>query len=155
MELRKYLEEERLGQAGYREPVCASPSLPIRQAIRAMQDAKVGCLLVSESGKLRGIFTERDVLQRVLSKGRSLDDPVETVMTPDPVVAAENESLADVLGRMYWTGCRHLPVVGAPGEPLGTISVKRVALFIADHFGKAVYNLPPEHGRYAAEKEGA
>ena len=155
MKLRKYLREETVAQTGYRKPITVSPTTPVHEAIAKMQTERVGCVLVVDQGTLAGIFTERDVLKRVLNVDRSTDTPVSELMTPKPAVANESEPIHCVLGRMHSGGLRHLPVVNDAGQAIGTISVKRVSSFIADHFASAVYNLPPEPHQYGASREGA
>lgn len=155
MDLRKFLEDGNVAQVGCREPVCIGPAATIAQAIGVMQEHQVGCVLIVEGDRTAGIFTERDVLRRVLHAGLPLDAPVSTAMTPDPIVAEAHEPVYRLLQRMHAGGHRHIPVVDHAGKALGTISVKRVAGFIADHFADIIYNLPPEPNRYGATSEGA
>lgn len=155
MKLRKYLQEETVAQVGYRSPVRIVPETSIAKAIETMQAERVGCVLIVEGDELRGVFTERDVLKRVLNAKRPMDGPVSEVMTPEPEVATETEPICRVLARMHSGGLRHIPIVNSNGKPIGTISVKRVSGFIADHFAMAVYNLPPEPHQYGAAREGA
>jgi CBS domain-containing protein len=155
MKLRKYLQEETVAQTGYRKPITVSPTTSVHDAVAKMQTERVGCVLVEDQGALVGIFTERDVLKRALELDCSTDTPVSELMTPKPLVAKESEPIHCVLGRMYSGGLRHLPVVNDAGQAIGTISVKRVSSFIADHFASAVYNLPPEPNQYGASREGA
>ena len=154
MELREYLQETTLATAGYRRLVSVEPGASISQAIDRMSTERVGCLLVIEGTSLCGIFTERDVVTRVLGKGQSLETPVSKVMTLKPTTASVEERLSKVFGKMQAGGFRHLPVVKESGEPLGTVSVKRVVGCIADHFFQAVYNVPPEPHQYPKAPEG-
>ncbi len=155
MELREYLQETTLATAGYRRLVSIEPGASIAQALETMRAERVGCVLVIEGTSLCGIFTERDVVTRVLGKGQSLESPVSMVMTLNPTTASEEERLNKVFGKMQAGGFRHLPVVNESGEPLGTVSVKRVVGSIADHFFQAVHNVPPEPNQYPKAPEGA
>jgi len=155
MDLKRFLREETLARVGYRPLVSIRPEATIAQAVETMRASNVGCVLVVASAKLCGIFTERDLVTRVLAVGRSLEEPVSAVMTPEPAVAREQEPICQVLSRMHAGGYRHLAVVGESGQPLGTVSVKRVAGFIADHYHRAVCNLPPEPHQYGHAREGA
>ena len=58
-----------------------------------MSEYEVGCLLVCEAERLVGVFTERDLMRRVLAVGLPLTTPVAACMTPDPVVVDEKESI--------------------------------------------------------------
>lgn len=94
----------------------------VRDAARRMHDREVGAVLITSGGKLEGIFTERDLLMRVVAPGR---DPeitlLKDVMTkrPDTVDA---DSLATVaLSRMTERRYRHLPVM-KDGQLFGIVS---------------------------------
>ena len=87
MDLREALQKETVATVGYRDLVAIETSAKVRDAVAAMQRSKVGCLVVVEDGELRGIFTERDLVVRVLAKEGGLDGDLRDVMTPDPFVA--------------------------------------------------------------------
>jgi len=122
-----------------------------------MRRRSVGCVLVEEEGRLRGIFTERDLLRKVLAKsgGASMEDPITKVMTPDPVVVRTNDALVVLLRRMKDGGFRHLPLLGTDERLVGTISIKRVISFLADQFAEMVYTLPPQPENFGTRREGA
>ena len=63
-------------------PVMVQASASVQSAVDTLVENKIGCLLVEENGQVTGIFTERDVLNRVLIDRTVLDQPVSTVMTP-------------------------------------------------------------------------
>jgi CBS domain-containing protein len=157
MDLRDYLIRTSVAQTQYGRSATVDGDVKVRQAIGVMQQKKVGCLLVTEGGVLRGVLTERDLIRKVFGPGRSLDVPVHEVMTRNPVVTGTNEPLYRVLNRMYDGGFRHLPVVGEVGEALGTVSLPRVADLIADSFSGVFVSkpLPPyERGVLEEEEEG-
>jgi CBS domain-containing protein len=101
-------------------------------AVHVMNEKKIGSVLVIEGGRLVGIFTERDVLTRVVADGI---DPkttlVETVMTDRLETITPEMTLGDVMGIFTRKRCRHLPVV-AQGELLGLISIGDVSRWLAD-----------------------
>lgn len=88
------------------------PQATVLEAVRQMRERRIGAVLVLEDQRLAGIFTERDVLTRVVSEGR---DPgatrLQEVMTRDPDVVAPDDRAIDALDRMSSQGYRHLPVV--------------------------------------------
>jgi CBS domain-containing protein len=93
-----------------RVPVAVTPSDEAGEAIKLMQDEEIGCVLVNESDDLVGIFTERDALLKL--GGRSLQGvSVRDVMTRDPVVLREEDTLAVALHKMAIGGFRHIPLV--------------------------------------------
>jgi len=84
----------------------------VLDAVRLMTRNLRGAILVTRSGRLAGIFTERDVMNRVVAQ--ALDPaatPVSRVMTERLVVARPDESYHSGLTRMHLAHCRHLPVV--------------------------------------------
>ena len=154
MDLREALQKETVATVGYRDLVAIETSAKVRDAVAVMQRSKVGCLVVVEDGELRGIFTERDLVVRVLAKGVGLDGDLRDVMTPDPFVARIDEPIHLVLAKMREKGLRHLPVLDAGGRPVGTISIKRAVHFLSAHLPQAIYNLPPEPDQFPARAEG-
>jgi CBS domain-containing protein len=104
--------------------VSLPPSATVQDAARIMAERHIGAVLVAVDGRLQGIFTERDVLSRVVAAGL---DPNDTalggVMTPNPDTVAPNDSALEALRRMSERGYRHLPVVD--GERMvGIVSIR-------------------------------
>ena len=69
----------------------------VAEAVALMRQHKVGCVLVCEDQRLVGIFTERDLLRRVLARGKPLGIPLSTCMTPGPVVVYPTEPVSAAL----------------------------------------------------------
>ena len=153
-DLREALQRETVASVGHRGLVSLELQATLADAVRLMQEKAVGCLVVLEQGALRGIFTERDLVTRVLGKVDSLDRPLREYMTPDPVTARADEPIHRVLARMARGGMRHLPVVDKSGVPIGTLSVKHAVHFLADYYPEAVFNIPPDPDRFPASREG-
>jgi CBS domain-containing protein len=107
-----------------REPVVVRPTAPVREVIRLMLARDIGSVLVVDAeGKLRGVFSERDLLTKVAGHEAYADRPVGEFMTCDPETVSSSDSLAFALHKMDGGGYRHLPVV-AGGRPTGVISVR-------------------------------
>lgn len=125
-------------------PRCVTRETSVAEAIRLMQEHHVGCVLVQEAGRLVGIFTERDVLNKVAG---SIHDPaqttVATVMTADPEALPEDAPISFALNLMSDGGFRHLPLVDEAERPIGMLSVKHVVNYLAELFPEEVLNLPP------------
>ncbi len=101
-----------------------SPSATVRDAARAMTERHIGAVMVAVDGRLQGIFTERDVLARVVAVGLDPDDTVlGRVMTPNPDTVAPNDKALDALRRMTERGYRHLPVVDGD-RMVGIVSIR-------------------------------
>jgi CBS domain-containing protein len=119
------------------------PEQTVTDAVALMRDKQVGCVLVCVDRNIVGIFTERDLMRRVLAPGRDLATPVAECMTPDPVAVDPMDPIGVAIRRMIEGGYRHLPVVH-DGRPLGILSVKRIVRYLVEHFPSTVYNLPPD-----------
>jgi CBS domain-containing protein len=91
--------------------VSLSPSTSVRDAARVMNDHGIGGVLVLDEGRLVGIFTERDVMRRVVATG--LDPavtPVSEVMTGNVVTASADQAIAECRALMSSRRIRHVPV---------------------------------------------
>jgi CBS domain-containing protein len=127
----------------------------IGEAARVMKEHRVGCVLVEEGGKLVGIFTERDILTKLVGTGY---DPakvaVDGVMTRNPETLTPEDPIAFALQRMSVGGFRHVPLVDAEGRSVGILSVKDIVDYLAEHFPEEILNIPPEPGRQPRTPEG-
>lgn len=100
------------------------PETPVREAARRMSARRIGAVLVNDGTRLVGIFTERDVMTRVVAAGLDPDrTEIRQVMTPDPATAAPEQRALDALKLMHEGGFRHLPVVEA-GRAIGIVSLR-------------------------------
>lgn len=106
-----------------RECRSLSPAATVRDAIAAMGEARIGCVTVVEHSRIVGLFTERDLLRRVLGAGRDPDDTrLHEVMSHDPDTISPSESVDDLIRRIDEFGERHLPVVER-GHVVGVVSL--------------------------------
>jgi CBS domain-containing protein len=103
-----------------------------------------GAVLVEDAGALVGIFTERDLLNRVdYSDALWSHLVVGDVMTPHPMVIRPDDSLSEALRRLTAGHRRHLPIVDDRGRVLGLISVRDILSYIAERYPEDMMNLPP------------
>jgi CBS domain-containing protein len=116
-----------------------SPDKTIYEALQAFAGLKVASLLVVEQGVLVGLFTERDVLERVAARDhRVATDPVREVMTTDPVVVYETDPVAAALSAIAVAGHRHVPVLDVADRVVGVLSPRRVFTFLQANFARLV-----------------
>ena len=100
--------------------VSATCDMTVRAACLLMAENHVGALAVVETGRIVGIFTERDALNKVLAGGLDPDaTTLEAVMVANPQTIEADRPLAHALHMMADGGFRHVPVVDAHGAPLG------------------------------------
>lgn len=89
-----------------------------------MNDHGIGSVLVIDDDQLVGIFTERDVLRRVVAESRPPDStPVSAVMTGDVICCQPETPLGDVAEVMRARRIRHVPVIGTDGRVAGLVSI--------------------------------
>lgn len=102
----------------------AESSEKVRDVARRMSERNVGAVAVLDSGRLVGIFSERDIMSRVVAAGLNPDDTaIAKVMTRDIVVGKPSDDIDMALQKMHAVGCRHLPVVDS-GNLVGMISLR-------------------------------
>jgi CBS domain-containing protein len=155
MDLARNLKVESVSRLHPTPPRMVRPTQTVAEAVTVMRREGVGCLLVcSAEQQVVGIFTERDLMCRVLAHGLPLSTPVGECMTPDPVTVHPKEPIGSAVRRMEEGGYRHLPVVDG-SKPVGILSVRRIMHYLVEHFPATVYNLPPDPGAVQQEREGA
>lgn len=98
------------------------PDMAVADAVQIMREVNIGAVLVVAGDRLRGIFTERDLLRRVVAEHRDPHGtPVERVMTPDPLCVDETTTVQDAMLMVTDQRIRHLPVSRA-GRLAGIVS---------------------------------
>ena len=137
------LLEETLEVLGTPSPVCVGLETPIADVIKGMSERNHGCVVVVDAGGLlAGIFTERDVMRRVVGKVE-LSRPVSEVMTPDPEAVSFHDTIAVALNKMAIGGFRHVPLVDIKMMPVGIVSVRDVMGYFVECFPSHVLNVSP------------
>lgn len=144
-----------------RSPIIFDASDTVKEAMQAMQRRHRGCVVITADGspnsQLVGIFTERDVLLKVIDCGRDpAKMPLRDVMTAEPESLRLDAKLAWALNMMSVGGFRHLPVTDAEGRPAFILSVRDIVEFLVESFPSEILNLPPDFGRHTANaRDGA
>lgn len=154
MSLARNLKVESVSRLNPRAPVQIEADRPVSEAVALMRAENVGCLMVMRGGQLAGVFTERDLMTRVLAAGRPLSTPVADGMTPDPVTVRLKDPISLAVKRMVQGGYRHLPVRDAQDRPVGVLSVRRIVHYLVEHFPATVYNQPPDPSAVPQQPEG-
>ncbi len=154
MDLARNLKTDCVARLNPTPPWYVLPSQSVAEAVQLMRDKKVGCVLVCVERRVVGIFTERDLMRRVMATGKPLNSTVAEVMTRDPVTVHPRDAISCAIKRMQKGGYRHLPVV-IDGRPVGVLSVKRIVHYLVEHFPATIYNLPPNPRVLPQKREGA
>ena len=135
-------------------PLCLDRQTTLSGAIEAMHSQKASCALVCDNGRIAGILTERDILNKVAGEPVSYDSPVEQFMTRDPKVLTAEDYLSDAVLLMESGDYRHVPIVDSEGRVEGMISIHNIIDLLAEIFPEEVLNLPPRTDRYMTTREG-
>jgi CBS domain-containing protein len=136
------LLKARLCELSLRAPLLVQPDTTVVAAVNVMNEERTGCVLVERGGKLVGIFTERDVLTKVIFRDTNRTMTVESVMTKDPECLEENQTVACALNKMSVGGYRHIPIVDR-GKPVGVVSIRDLVDFLVELFPQRILNIPP------------
>ena len=119
-----------------------------------MKQDEGGCAIVCEKdGTVVGIFTERDLLTRIVGQAVDLDEPVNKWMSPVVATLSPQASIGDAVELMNNRGYRNIPLV-KDGKLVGSISVFDVIRYLAESYPKATMNLPPNPDQRMDSAEG-
>lgn len=108
---------------GSQEVVSISPETSVTDAAKKMAEHHVGAILVGNTDEISGIFTDRDMLERVVASGLVADRTVlSNVMTPDPVFVSPGDTLLTAMMTMKEQRSRYV-LIKESGQVVGIISV--------------------------------
>lgn len=127
-----------------KDPLCVQQTVSIEDVIGILTKNKIGCVLIcDETKKMTGIFTERDLLLKVVGALKPVDwkRSIQEVMTPNPMGIEPDETIAFALNLMSHGGFRHLPLIDKDGFPIGVISVKDVIDYIVNKMTDDLLNI--------------
>jgi CBS domain-containing protein len=114
-----------------KEFLAVAPDTSANEVVNQMKQARLGCALILDQGKLIGIFTERDLLGKLTGKTAApTTTPIRDLMSPNPEVLLETDSIAAALNKMSMGRYRHIPVQKSDGSFCVT-SIKHVLKYLA------------------------
>ena len=122
----------------------------VAEVVRFMAEKNIGAVPVLNNNRLVGVFSERDVIRRVIARGLDAASvSVADVMTTTIVVAESDESYESCLKKMKQAHCRHLPVVKGD-QLLGIVSLRDLLMIDLDekerhleYLHSYIYTVPP------------
>ena len=113
-----------------------SPEVPVGEVVTRLEQGGLHCAIVVERGATVGIFTDRDILNKLAdSFAARAHLPVRDFMTPDPETLEHDVPIAFGLNRMMVGGCRHIPIL-REGRLAGMVSVRNVLSFLVERLGE-------------------
>ena len=138
------LKETKIHQILRPKLVMALPTVTLQEAVDLMHIEKSGYLIIAdEHSKLVGMFTEREVLMKVMRAGVSWTDQVQKLMRTDLHPLKKSDTVGDALNVMYKFSVRHVPLVDEYGQVNGILSIRTIVTFLGELFPKEILNLPP------------
>jgi CBS domain-containing protein len=123
-------------------PAAVAPDTTVLEAVEVMAEHSVGAVAVVEKGELRGIFTERDLMLRVVLRHRNPKGTrVSEVMTSPAETITDATREEDALVHMVERHVRHLPIVGTHGELKGMLSLRNLLEHRVDELARELHSL--------------
>lgn len=153
-EFEELLREKKIYQIINPRLVQAPPSITLRDAVKLMQDHKAGYIVIVEKKKCVGIFTETDVVRKILEQNVDWEKQVHEFMTPAPVCLKPDDSVGTAIDVMGSNRFYHIPLVDDKGELVQVISVRTLIRFLAEYYAAEVLNLPPHPNQVMTSPEG-
>jgi CBS domain-containing protein len=115
----------RLAEA--QETVTVSRDVSVMDAVRLMTKAQVGAIAITDRRRIVGIFTERDLMKRVVYEGRDPAlTPIDGVMTTPVETVTDSMSVSEAAAIMRARHVRHLAVVDTEGTFLGLVAQRHL-----------------------------
>ena len=153
MSVQQDLQAEKVTHLDLSEFTRVESGTSVRDTIQKMRAEHHNCAFILREGSLVGIFTDRDVLQRVVDRPNIWDHPIDEVMTHDPQTISAEQSAGDALKLMDALHFRNAPVM-AGSKILGNLTHFALIRYLADLFPEEVYNLPPRPDHFGEERHG-
>ena len=127
----------------------------LQELITSIQKHPIGCVLLQNNQFISGIFTERDIVQKIVGKRYNLDEEcIANYMTKNPDVLHLQDPIAFALNKMISGGYRHIPIVDNTEKPIGVIAMDNIINHLGDCFFDDIINLPPTPLRDQEQREG-
>jgi len=107
--------------------VTLSPSATVAEAAEKMASNKIGSIVVTNNGQILGIFTERDLLNRVVAKRLDVNKmQIQEVMSKQVETISVHETVQSCFSKMEKTKCRHLPIVDDAKHVVGMVTMRNI-----------------------------
>jgi len=118
-----YLVKDILSEKGHKV-YSIKPENTVYEALKKMAGQNIGALLVMDNDKVVGVFSERDLVKRVIAINKSLDDTkVEEVMSTNLLIAETQEPNESIFAKMKEANTRHILIIENE-KLLGVLSMR-------------------------------
>jgi len=146
---------DNISSIGIKEAILKDEEASIQSVIESMQTTHSSCIIIINNDKITGIFTERDVVTKIVSKNVDIkNEKICNYMTNNPETLQPDDSIAFALNKMTDGGFRHIPIVSSDSKDIYIISMQDIINSISNYYFDDIVNLPPEPLRNASQREG-
>jgi CBS domain-containing protein len=151
------LLSDTVGLLASSEPIQLRESASVAEALhRMIEQGRGAVVVIDDEGRLAGIFTDQEVIPRVLGAARDAQRTrLSEVMIRTPEVLRPDDRICYAVNRMTSMGCRTMPIVDEDRRPVGVVTVDDVAKWLAAIFPEAILNLRPgDRLKSPAQRDG-
>jgi CBS domain-containing protein len=155
MNLEQHLKKEQVVHLDLHNFTSVESGTSARATIEKMRQEEQHCAIIFDNDVLVGIFTDRDILRKVVDTPETLDNPIDDLMTPSPITVSSQDPADSALDLMDKKHFRNVPVLDDDGKIMGNLTPYAIIKYLADRFPASVYNLPPDPDRVTKNRDGA
>ena len=147
---------DNISSIGIKKAILKDEETSIQSVIESMQTTHSSCiLLINNNNNITGIFTERDVVTKIVSRNVDIEnEKICDYMTNNPETLQPDDSIAFTLNKMTDGGYRHIPIVHSKSKDIFIISMQDIINSISNYYFDDIVNLPPESLRNTSQREG-
>ena len=150
----KLLKEKKISDIVNPRLIQAPSRTSLQAAVELMRKEQSAYIVVADGKKVVGMFTETDVIQKILNRAVDWTRPIKDFMTPDPMVLKPGDSVGQAIDLMAEHRVYHIPLVDGKNQLTGVLSVRTLIRFLAEFYPSEVYNLPPNLHQIMQTPEG-
>jgi len=151
----KELQEEQVYHLEVKDFTAVESGTSVRDTIEKMKADRRTCAVVRKDQKLIGVFTVRDVLQKVATNPDTWDLAIDELMTRNPKTVRDTAPANDALALMDAGRFRNVPVVDHNDVCVGNLTHYDVIKFLSDRFAEDIYNVHPDPNKTDGQRDGA
>lgn len=155
MSLEKDLRQEKVIHLNLGDFTEVQSGTSVRDTVEKMRRDGYNCAIIVKDKRLVGIFTDRDLLRKVVDAPQTWDKPIDEVMTPSPITVKSQDPAYAALSLMDEKHFRNVPVIDDEGKIIGNLTHYAIVKYLADRFPESIYNLPPVPNRVTRNRDGA
>ena len=127
----------------------------VKHTIEMMRTENHNCAIVTDQGVLVGVFTDHDILVKVVDNPETWNLPVDDFSTRSPLTVKAKDPVDKALVLMEKKQFRNVPVVDDEGTVIGNLTHHAIIEYLANRFPESGYNLPPNPEQNPRKRNGA